>query len=268
MRPAGASDRLHGLVKSPAPKLRLIGHPMRRTALLLLMCVAWAAPGAALARRPIADKTPVVVELFTAQGCSSCGKANGYITELAERPNIIALTWPVDYWDYLGWKDTFAKPEFTDRQRAYERRLGVRDVYTPQVVVDGAAQASGVKLETVEKLIHEARRAPYDPPDMKVLSNGKVAVGSGRTPRGGGDVWLVRYDPREQEVEVKAGDARGQVVPHRNVVRQIARLGPWNGRPVLYRAPSPSEDGLETVILVQAKGGRVLGVLKVAPPAT
>lgn len=240
---------------------------MRRTALLLLMCVAWAAPGAALARHaPVVAKPPVVVELFTAQGCSSCGKANTYLTTLAERPDVIALTWPVDYWDYLGWKDTFAKPEFTERQRAYERRLGVRDVYTPQVIVDGAAQASGAKTETVEKLIREALRAPSDPPDMKVLANGRIAVGSGRPPRGGGDVWLVRYDPREQQVEVKAGDARGQVVPHRNVVRQAVRLGAWNGRPVVFRPPAPSEDGLETLILVQAKGGKILGALK-APAA-
>jgi hypothetical protein len=235
---------------------------MRRSALLLWLCVAAAAPGAVLA------KPPVVVELFTAQGCSSCGKANNLVKDLAERPDVIALTWPVDYWDYLGWKDTFAKPEFTDRQRAYDRRLGVRDVYTPQVVVGGVAQVSGAKAEAVERLIREAQRAPADPPDMLVMTNGKVAVGYGRPPRGGGEVWLVRYDPREQDVEVKAGDARGQVVPHRNVVRQVARLGVWTGRPSLYRAPPPTEENLETLILVQARSGKVLGVLKAAAPKT
>ena len=139
-----------------------------------LICAGWLAAGAAWAR------TPVVVELFTAQGCSSCGKANAFVGRLADRPGVIALTWPVDYWDYLGWKDTFAKPEFTDRQRAYDKRFGLRDVYTPQVIVDGAAQASGDKTEAVEALIRAARRAPANPPQMKMRADGRVAVGSGR----------------------------------------------------------------------------------------
>jgi hypothetical protein len=262
MAAAGASvGRRSRLSEVPSGQTPINCAAMRRTALLLLLCVAWAAPGAALARPPI------VVELFTAQGCSSCGKANALVKDLADRADVIALTWPVDYWDYLGWKDTFAKPEFTDRQRAYDRRLGVRDVYTPQVIVDGTAQVSGAKAEAVDRLIRDALRAPADPPDMKVMENGRVAVGYARPPRGGGEVWLVRYDPREQDIEVTAGDARGQIVPHRNVVRQVVRLGAWTGRPALYRAPPAAEDGLETLVLVQAKNGKMLGVLKVAPVA-
>jgi hypothetical protein len=239
---------------------------MKTAARLVLICAALTAPGAALAR------PPVVVELFTAQGCSSCGKANVLVDKLADQPGVVALTWPVDYWDYLGWKDTFARPEFTDRQRAYERRFGVRDVYTPQVVVDGLAQASGAKGDVVERLVRDARHAASDPPDMKFLPGARVAVGSSRVRRPVGEVWLIRFDPREQEVEVKDGDNRGQTVVHRNVVRQAVRLGAWRGRPVIFKLPPADEDGLATLVLLQgAKSGRVLGVLATPvakPPQT
>jgi hypothetical protein len=230
---------------------------------LLFLCAVIAAPGAALARRP------VVVELFTAQGCSSCKQANAAVARLADRPNLLVLTWSVDYWDYLGWKDTFAKPEFTERQKAYDERFGKRDVYTPQVIVDGAAQVSGGKTAAIDDMVRQAEHARLDPPQMKLRADGRVAVGSGRPPKGGGEVWLIRYDPREQDVEVKDGDNRGKTLPHRNVVRQLVRLGAWKGIPVVFRPPPASEDGLATAVLLQgAKGGRVLGVLQEpAPPA-
>ena len=88
--------------------------------------------------------TPVVVELFTAQGCQSCGDASQHVAALSAQKGVVALTWSVDYWDYLGWKDTFAKPEFADRQRAYARRFGVQEVFTPQVIVDGREQTAAV----------------------------------------------------------------------------------------------------------------------------
>src|SRR5579863_8116784 len=108
---------------------------MRRGVFLTAVVSLAAFAGAALAR------PPVLVELFTAQGCSSCGKANTHVGELAEQKGVLPLTFAVDYWDYLGWKDTFAKPEFTERQKAYDKRLGIADVYTPQVVVDGRLQS-------------------------------------------------------------------------------------------------------------------------------
>ena len=208
-----------------------------------------------------------MVELFTAQGCSSCGKANELVGTLADKPGVIALTFPVDYWDYLGWKDTFAQPPFADRQRDYDHRLGIRDVYTPQVIIDGAAQASGAKPDAVSRLIREAQHAPVNPPEIKILAGGRVAIGTGRAPRGGAEVWLVRYDPRAQDVEVTSGDNRGQKVPHRNVVRQLERLGAWIGRPVVFKTPPASEDGLETLVIVQGpKGGKLIGVVKAASP--
>jgi hypothetical protein len=207
-------------------------------------------------------RPPVVVELYTAQGCAACSGANETLADLSDDPGVLALTFPVDYWDYLGWQDTFAKPEFAARQRTYAGALSLRDVYTPQVVVDGRVQASAAKPDAVEKLVEAQGKAQRNPPDMEYRGGDRVAVGSGPSPRGGGEVWLVRYDPRAQEVAVRRGENRGQTLVQKNVVRQIVRLGPWTGRPKVYRLPPAADDGLESVVLLQgAKGGRILGVL-------
>jgi hypothetical protein len=229
---------------------------MRKAALpFLLAAIApvWALPTLAAAR------APVVVELFTAQGCESCAAANVFIAKLAERDGVLPLTFSVDYWDYLGWADTFAKPEFAERQRAYVKRLELNEPYTPQVVIDGRAQAAGSQAERVEKLIRDAAAAAHDPPDMQFIGARRVDVGSGRAPRGGAEVWLIRYDPREVAVTIKSGENRGQTIEHRNVVRQVKRLGAWKGRPTAYRLPAAEQDGLKTLVVVQAPaGGRIL----------
>jgi hypothetical protein len=231
-----------------------------RTAALFSLFLA-SLPLAAAAQAP-----PTVVELYTAQGCASCGEANAFVSELAERPGVLALTFPVDYWDYLGWSDTFAKPEFAERQKAYVARLDLREPYTPQVVVDGSDQAAGLQTEKLEELVEAAAEASRNPPDMAFIGKTRADVGYGRAPRGGADVWLVRYDPRIVEVAVKKGENRGQTLVHRNVVRELKRLGGWKGRPTAYRLPAPTEDGLATVILVQAgPGGRILAVAQKAP---
>mgnify|MGYP001556485877 FL=1 len=231
---------------------------MRNAAICSLILLAL--PVAAAAKSPVA-RPPVVVELYTAQGCASCGEANAYVAKLAQRKDVLALTFSVDYWDYLGWADTFAKPEFADRQKAYVARLSLREPYTPQVVVDGRAEAAGQKSDRVERLVREAERAPRNPPDIQFIGPRRVDVGSGRAPKGGGEVWLIRYDPREQDVVVKSGDNRGQTIVQKNVVREVKRLGAWRGRPTAYRLPPSSDDGLKSVVIVQAgRGGRVLGV--------
>lgn len=232
---------------------------MRTAALLSLIVLApipLAWPAGAAAAKP-----PVVVELFTAQGCRSCTDANEHLNKLAERPGVLALTFSVDYWDYLGWTDTFAKPEYAERQKAYVTRLKLREPYTPQVVVDGQGEAQGLKASEVDRLVRAATAAPRDPPDMRFVGARRVDVGSGRAPRGGAEVWLVRYDPRAVEVSVRAGDNRGETVVQRNVVRQIERLGTWRGRPQAYRVPAATDDGLKTAVIVQIpRGGRVIGV--------
>jgi hypothetical protein len=231
-----------------------------RLALLLLGL----APAAAFARD---HRRPVVVELFTSQGCGACTKANALIADLAARRDVLALTFPVDYWDYLGWKDTFARPEFAARQRAYMKVAGQREVFTPQVVVDGAPQPDRSAVDQAPALIRAALDA--EPPDPAMqLSRGRLRVGSGPAPRGGADVWLVRYEAQPQETEVKDGENRGVTVVYRNVVAGLERLGGWNGRPRAFRlprgGPKPDKDaGRKLAVLLQARaGGRILAVLK------
>lgn len=226
---------------------------MRKAALISLFLLAWPAGAAA--------KPPVLVELFTAQGCGSCNDANDYVGKLAERPGVLALTFSVDYWDYLGWTDTFAKPEYAERQKAYVSRLKLREPYTPQVVVDGREEAQGQKTGEVDRLVRAAAAAPRNPPDVRFVGARRVDVGSARVARGGAEVWLIRYDPRAVEVTVKAGDNRGQTVVQKNVVREIRRLGNWRGKPQAYPLPAPTDDGLKTVVVVQApRGGRIVAV--------
>ncbi|MEO8115143.1 MAG: DUF1223 domain-containing protein, partial [Phenylobacterium sp.] len=130
----------------------------------------------------------------------------------------------------------------------------------PQVVVDGRDQAPGLRTDRVDRLIRDAAKAPHDPPDIRFVGTRRVDVGSGRAPKGGADVWLILYDPREQEVAVKSGDNRGQTIAQKNVVREIRRLGAWRGRPAAFKLEA-AEEGLQTVVIVQAaRGGRVLGV--------
>jgi hypothetical protein len=231
---------------------------MKTLARLLLIAILGAAPcSAAWAKTP---KSPVVVELFTAQGCASCKTANRLIGQIADRRGFIVLTWSVDYWDYLGWKDTFAQPAFAARQRAFARRLGPTDVYTPQVVVDGAGQVSGDDDAAVEALIGASEIPLRGRPRIEFRKSGRVSVGAGRA-HGRADVWLVRYDPREQDVEVTAGENRGATVVHRNVVRQIVRLGAWSGHAATFAPPPPTDKQLVSVVIVQrARGGPIIGV--------
>lgn len=226
---------------------------MRKGALFSLILLALPAGAAA--------KTPVVVELYTAQGCASCVDANAYAAKLADKPGVLVLTFPVDYWDYLGWTDTFAKPEYAERQKAYVAKLSLHEPYTPQMIVDGRVQAPGLKPDKVDKLVHDAAKTIKDPPQVRFGAARRVYVGSGKASSGGADVWLIRYDPRAQEVVVKSGDNRGQTIVEKNVVREMKRLGGWRGRAAAFRLPEASEDGLDTVVLVQgAHGGRVLAV--------
>ncbi len=213
-------------------------------------------------------KSPVVVELYTSQGCASCVSADALVGDISDRPLVLALTFGVDYWDYLGWQDTFAKPGFTDRQKAYLKPLALRDVYTPQVVIDGRLQAAANHPEEVDRLIKQAAREHGRPPQITAVHPApgrasRIAVGHGPAPRDGADVWLVRYDPHEQKVTVRTGDNRGKTIVEHNVVRELVRLGAWAGKPKSFRAPQAETDGLETAVIVQAaNGGRIIAAKK------
>ena len=229
----------------------------------LLAAVALAASVSAAqaqisSRRP---PDPAVVELFTAQGCQACPPANAWASRLAARKGVIVLTYPVSYWDYLGWKDTYAKPEFAARQRAYRAKLGLRDVYTPQFLIDGRRDCEGNKLRRCLRMLGESE--PNYGPRVTFDKRGpRVFVSGGFLPPGGAEVWMVRYDPHEHVVAVQAGENRGAAVVHRNTVRELVRLGPWTGRGRAYALPIQSESSLKTVVLVQSL--RRQGVLAAA----
>ncbi len=233
---------------------------MRLTALLIGLALVVGAPAQAKGHKPAGPaREPVVVELYTAQGCADCPKANDLLIKLSEEPGVIALTLPVDYWDYLGWKDTFAKPEFTERQRGYMSAMKLRDVYTPQIVIGGAQQVSALKTEEVEAEVKKAQAAHLTHPSIGAVQRGRVQLGSGRVPRGGAVVWLVRYDPALHEVEVKKGENKGQTIRHGNVVRELVKLGDWKGQPRTVRLPKSANGKWKSLVLIQARtGGRIL----------
>jgi hypothetical protein len=232
---------------------------MRKAALALLFSVALAAAGQTGAAP---SRATVLVELFTSQGCSSCVKSGALISALDQRPRVLALTFPVDYWDYLGWRDTLAKPEFTERQKLYMRALALRDVYTPQVVVDGRLQAAAVDRETLDKLIRAAGRES-EPPPRTSMTKGRFVIRAGAAPVGGAAIWLVRYAPGDQSVKVLAGDNRGQTVVEHNVVRELSRLGVWRGQALSLRLPASDDGDLKTVVIVQSlRSGRVIALAR------
>ncbi|MGV9008243.1 DUF1223 domain-containing protein [Brevundimonas sp.] len=224
--------------------------------------------GTRVNRQQVAETgAPVVVELFTAQGCGVCADANARLEAVANEPGVIALTYAVDYWDYMGWQDTFARPEFALRQRAYRRPLQIRDVSTPQLVINGHRQVASAPTPALQTAIDQetARRAA--PPEIEFRETGdRVGIGSGRAPVGGAEVVAVRYRPGVQTVDVSAGENRGRQLRHTNVVLGIQTLGDWSGRPVLYALPDEMTSGEAVAVLVQAKVNRRILVGAVLAP--
>lgn len=181
-----------------------------RTALVAALFLPGAAYGA----------SPTVVELYQSQGCSSCPPAIANVNRLVEQPDILALTFAVTYWDRLGWKDTFASPEFTARQYDYSHGLRLSGVYTPQVVIGGRSDLVGANRTELESAV--ARAMPIEGPAISATGT-NVIVGPGKSQQA--DVWLVRYDPRTLNVAIGRGENGGVTIAHRNVVRQLVRLG-------------------------------------------
>jgi hypothetical protein len=204
---------------------------------------------------------PVVVEEFQSQGCSSCPPANANINAIAGRPEILALSFAVTYWDQLGWKDTFDQPAFTQRQWDYAHFAGRGNVATPQVIVDGKTAIVGSDRDELEKVIAK-EGAPTGGPAITTAS-GKISV-AGAKAAWPATVWLVRYDPNVRWVSIRAGENDGKKLPHRNIVRELVALGDWTGRQVSFVIPAPKEAGLRSAVLVQSgKGGPIIAARRV-----
>ena len=202
---------------------------------------------------------PVVVELFQSQGCSTCPPADANLQAIADQPGVIALSFAVTYWDDAHWKDTFASPAFTARQWDYAHAFGRANVFTPEVVVDGAKDGVGVNPQEFARLVASGRAAPG--PALAVTGD-SLAIGAGDAPMPA-DVWLVRYDPRTVQVAIRGGENGGKTLPHKNIVKQLARVGTWAGQPETLRlSPSP-DPALKTAVLVQLpRGGPILAAAK------
>jgi len=192
---------------------------------------------------------PVVMELFSSQGCGNCPAANANLAQLAERSDVIALTYAVGYWDYLGWGDTFAKPEFTERQKRYNRVLGYRGPYTPQVVYSGRLHGSGTSIKKIEEKFAIRDVSPY--PASVAFGPDTVTV-SGAMPDKAdkAGVMLVRFRPGATKVTPGAGANKGKPMTYFNLVTSYESLGEWSGGTQKFNAKCNTG----CVVLVQ-KGG-------------
>jgi hypothetical protein len=181
-----------------------------------------------------------ILELFTSQGCSSCPPADKLLAELRNDASLLTLSLPIDYWDYLGWKDTLAMPGHTARQKAYSQVRGDREVYTPQVVVNGVAQALGSDRGEIEKAVAQshANLTTLSVPVRVAIANERVTVtvpnGSGDAVAG--DVWLCPLS-RSIAVGIGRGENRGRTITYTNVVRRWVKLGTWTGKSETYTVP-------------------------------
>ena len=182
-----------------------------------------------------------VIELFTSQGCSSCPAADELLSRLHADRSLIPLSLPIDYWDYLGWKDTLAIPNHTARQRAYSQVRGDREIYTPQVVVNGIAQAIGSDQAGIENAVAQTRNYPSTlsvPLEVKVADN-RVSVtlpARHRAEPGGAEVWLCALSG-SVAVGIARGENRGRTITYTNVVRRWVKLGSWNGKSENFTVP-------------------------------
>jgi hypothetical protein len=178
-----------------------------------------------------------VIELFTSQGCSSCPPADKLIGQFAGDPTLVAISLPIDYWDYLGWKDTLADPHNSARQRGYSKTRGDREVYTPQVVVNGSLHALGSDKDAIERAIDVSKQNGISPslPVTLAISNGRLAVtvGEGGDPRAGAEVWVFGL-MKAVTVAIGRGENHGKTITYHNVARRWVKLGAWAGKAENY----------------------------------
>ena len=239
----------------------------RRAAGRRLSAALAVALGLAAAADDAEADSPVLVELFTSQGCSACPPADALLAELADRPDVVALSLHVDWWDYLGWRDVFAQPVFGLRQKAYRDAAGERSVYTPQIVVDGAEAMVGSRREAVLAAVEAAAARPDRARLALELGPESVAVRIAPNGRPAPEalIWFVTYRTPEP-VRIERGENAGRAVRYRNVAQSWMKLGRWDGRAeAAFVAPAPPQ-GVGVAVIAQAGPvGPVLAAAKLAP---
>lgn len=223
-------------------------------ALSLSFCLALLLPTAALA-----DERPVVVELFTSQGCSSCPPANAYLNELArERRDVLALAFHVTYWDRLGWKDPFSLNEATARQDRYGHRFGDGS-YTPEIVIDGMTSHVGSQRKDVGAAIERAKHASETAAAISISKDSgglAIEVGSGK---GSGKLLLIGFD-RDHRTAIRRGENGGRTLDEANVVRSIRAIGTWQGKALRLSETVP--EGEDFAVLLEAADGGIVGAAR------
>jgi hypothetical protein len=209
-----------------------------------------------------------VIELFTSQGCSSCPKADKLAGELANDPTLVVLSLPIDYWDYLGWKDTLAIPGHTNRQRAYAKARGDRSVYTPQVVINGKVHAIGSDQGAIERAVAQTKQQPntLTVPVSLAIKHDQLSVTIGKgDPSLKGEVWLCPVT-KHVAVAIGRGENSGHTVTYNNVVRRWVKIGEWTGAAQTFTVPlrdvaAPDIDAYAVVVQAGSKEqpGTMLG---------
>ena len=231
----------------------------RRNALALGAAAMLAKPGFAAAARP------VVVELFTSQGCSSCPPADAFLETLKGKPGIVALSYHVDYWDYLGWRDTLGSPEYSQRQYDYAKSRGDMNVYTPQIIINGVQHFVGNHTSKVSETIAAAQSSSPQWVDIAMSDNKTdimidIAAGA---PTKKATLWLMAFAP-STSTDIKKGENAGKTIAYHNVVRKMVPAGMCHGEALKIVLPRESvipEDCKGWVALLQeGKVGRVIGV--------
>jgi hypothetical protein len=202
-----------------------------------------------------AEARPTVVELFTSQGCSSCPPADALLGELARRGDVIALGFHISYWDSLGWKDPFSRPQSTERQQAYVRLLGGQ-TYTPQLVVDGTSEMVGSHREEVIAALREASHDAIAPVAF-AADRHSVTIGPAATAGSTGQIVLVRF-AQKRTTHVGAGENASRTLEDTNGVDALATLGKWQGAEIGFPLEPPAA-GEGIAVLVQAADGHILG---------
>jgi hypothetical protein len=206
----------------------------------------------------VSAQTRAVLELFTSQGCSSCPPADKLFGEFAADPNLIALSLPIDYWDYLGWKDTLADPRHTARQRAYSKVRGDHEVYTPQVVVNGSLHALGSDKDAIEMAITKSRENPATLAIPIKLSTAAGHLGVSVPGRNDlhipAEIWVASL-ARSITVMIKRGENKGKTITYHNVARRWVKVDDWKGAANTWSVPLPQieSDGVNSAaVLVQS----------------
>jgi hypothetical protein len=238
--------------------------------MVLRLKILLGALGLMVIASPLAAQSPkAVVELFTSQGCSSCPPADAILSDLARRPDVIALTLPVDYWDYLGWKDTFGQRAFSWRQRSYAHLRGDHQVYTPQAVVNGTKPCLGSDRAQVDRSIADPEGKSLPVNVTLSEKDGQVMVAVDGAPGHSADLWVLPV-LKTRTVDIGRGENQGRRAAYTNVVRGFIRIGEWHGGPAHFQVPVSvaREEADGYVVLLQVpqgtKPGPILGAAKSA----